>query len=66
MEYDPRDDNPESLALFNQCDARSLRSHGDPLAANKEFRGLITTGAKDLAENPMTNKFVWTFRTSGS
>ena len=33
------------------------------LAANKKFRAVITTGAKDLEGNPTTKQFVWTFTT---
>lgn len=34
-----------------------------PLAANKKFRGMITTGVKDLDSNPLARNFVWTFNT---
>ena len=33
------------------------------LAANKKFRGLITTGAKDANGNPLARTFVWIFYT---
>ena len=36
-----------------------------PLAANKKFRGFITTGAKDLAGTPLASRFIWTFTTGG-
>ncbi len=34
-----------------------------PLAGNKKFRAMITTGAKDLDSNPLAKNFVWTFNT---
>ena len=34
-----------------------------PLAVNEKFRGMITTGAKDLDSNPLPTKVVWTFNT---
>lgn len=36
------------------------------LAANKKFRAMITTGAKDAEGNPMTKQFVWTFTTGAT
>jgi hypothetical protein len=34
-----------------------------PLGANKKFRAMVTTGAKDLDSNPLAKNFVWTFNT---
>jgi methionine-rich copper-binding protein CopC len=35
----------------------------NPLAASTIFTGTITTGATDLAGNPLANNYVWTFTT---
>jgi uncharacterized delta-60 repeat protein len=36
-----------------------------PLVARTKFRVTITTGARDLALNPLARNFVWTFTTGG-
>lgn len=64
---------PATLSLSNGNTTATLDPFGatetgtteNPLAANKKFRGFITTGAKDLAGNPLAGNFVWTFRTGG-
>jgi len=38
-------------------------STNKPLAANKKFRGFITTGANDLAGTPLASNFSWIFYT---
>lgn len=37
-----------------------------PLAANTLFTATITTGAQDLAGNPLASNFVWTFTTGAA
>ena len=37
-----------------------------PLAASTIFTGTITTGATDLAGNPLANSYVWTFTTGAT
>ncbi len=37
-----------------------------PLAASTTFTGTITTGATDLAGNPLANSYVWTFTTGAT
>ena len=64
---------PATIALTNTNRTATLDPFGategagdTPLAANKKFRGLITTGAKDLAGNPLAKSFVWIFYTGSS
>jgi hypothetical protein len=64
---------PATVRLDNFNRTAILDPHGategaaeTPLAANKKFRGLITTGAKDLAGNSLATNFVWTFTTGSS
>jgi methionine-rich copper-binding protein CopC len=38
----------------------------NPLAASTAFTGTITTGATDLAGNPLANNYVWTFTTGAA
>jgi len=38
----------------------------DPLASLTTFTATITTGAKDLAGNPLLNNFVWSFTTGAT
>ena len=58
-----------SLSLDNGKTTATLDPYGateTSLASNKKFRGLVTTGAKDLADNPLASSFVWTFTTGSS
>jgi hypothetical protein len=60
---------PTTITLSNGGKTVTLNPYGDtekPLAANKKFRGLITTGAKDLAGNPLARNFLWTFITGST
>lgn len=57
---------PATITLSNGNTTATLNPYGDTttlLAANKKFRGLITTGARDLADNPLARNFIWTFTT---
>lgn len=64
---------PATLSLSSDNKTATLDPFGatepvgteNPLAANKKFRGFITTGAKDLAGNPLASKFIWIFKTGG-
>ncbi len=63
---------PATISLTNANKTATLDPFGategtteQPLAANKKFRGFITTGATDLAGNPLASKFIWTFKTGG-
>jgi hypothetical protein len=64
---------PATISLSNTNKTATLDPYGATegttdtlLAANKKFRAIITTGAKDLEGNPMTKQFVWTFTTGAS
>jgi hypothetical protein len=64
---------PATIALTNTNTTATLDPYGategtteKPLAANKKFRGIITTGAKDADGNPLAKNFVWTFNTGSS
>jgi hypothetical protein len=65
---------PATITLSNGNRTATLDPYGategasteTPLAANKKFRGLVTTGARDLATNPLARNFVWTFNTGSS
>lgn len=58
-------DNGKTTATLDPFGATGGASE-TPLAANKKFRGLITTGAEDLTGNPLAKNFVWTFKTGDS
>jgi hypothetical protein len=57
-------DNGKTTATLDPFGATEGSSE-TPLAANKKFRGLVTTGSEDLAGNPLASKFIWTFKTGG-
>jgi hypothetical protein len=60
---------PAKITLTNTNKTATLDpfgSHGGPLAANKKFRGFNTTGAKDVAGNPLARNFIWIFYTGSS
>jgi hypothetical protein len=61
---------PATIALTNTNQTATLDPYGATegaterlLAANKKFRALITTGAKDADGNPLLRNFVWNFTT---
>jgi hypothetical protein len=65
---------PATITLSNGNKTATLDPYGategasteTPLAANKKFRGLVTTGARDLATNSLARNFVWIFNTGSS
>jgi hypothetical protein len=58
--------NSNTTATLDPKGASETAETGEiPLAANKKFRGLITTGPKDLAGTPLASRFIWTFTTGG-
>jgi hypothetical protein len=65
---------PATITLTNTNQTASLDPYGATegttterlLAANKKFRAMITTGAKDADGNPLAKSFVWTFTTGSS
>ena len=64
---------PATVTMTNANKTAILDPYGategsaeQPLAANKKFRGLITTGAKDVAGNPMARSFTWIFYTGST
>jgi hypothetical protein len=58
--------SPFNTATLDPYGATEPPDSEQPLAANKKFRGLITTGAKDLGNNPLAKSFVWIFRTGST
>ena len=64
---------PATITLINNNKTATLDPYGATegttdtlLAANKKFRAIITTGARDLEGNPITKQFTWTFNTGAS
>ena len=53
----------KTVATLDPYGATEGTTTEQPLASNKKFRGMITTGAKDLDSNPLAKTFVWTFNT---
>ena len=64
---------PATITLTNTNQTATLDPYGATegaterlLAANKKFRALITTGAKDADGNPLLRNFSWIFNTGSS
>ena len=61
---------PATVSCATPCNTATLDPYGaaegsteQPLAANKKFRGLITTGVRDKSGNALASNFSWTFKT---
>ena len=57
---------PATLSLSNGNTTATLDPLGTAgtLSAGKKYRGFITTGAKDLADNPLAQNFIRIFNTA--